>query len=208
MFHPPQAHPSYPEPLGKYLSLLLPRQWTLGQRTAPIKIERHFLPVRHERHCFLHTFTRTILVYFRHKLVMEREYLHSGFLPLAFSRQPLWSWLSRVPVPYIPVICSQLESSCPQTRFLFSNTLPAESHNPGLRTSPHACWCRCLAPSAAGEPVDLPWMSSSAKKCVKMLPEPSLIDLWADLPTVQHKPDVPLCRPHLCRWHRWGSPGD
>lgn len=70
MFHPPPAHLSYPEPLGKYLSLLLPRQWTLGQGTAPIKstnrkkissiMKRHFMPVGHERHCFLHTFSRTL----------------------------------------------------------------------------------------------------------------------------------------------------
>lgn len=92
-------------------------------------------------------------------------YFHIGFLPLAFSRQPLWSWPSMIPVPHIPVICSQLESSCPQTSAHSSNTLSAEPHNPGLRTSPLACWCRCLAPSAAAEPVDLPWMSSSAKEC-------------------------------------------
>lgn len=65
------------------------------------------------------------------------------------------------------MICSQLESSCPQTSSRSSNTLSAEFHNPGLRTSPHACWCQCLAPSAAGEPVDPPWMSSSAGKCKK-----------------------------------------
>lgn len=57
-------------------------------------MKRHFIPVRHERHCFLHTFSRTILVYFRHKLWLECEYLHSGFYLWPFPDNP--SGLGRV----------------------------------------------------------------------------------------------------------------
>lgn len=190
--HPPPAHLSYPETLGKYPSLLLPHQWTLGHDTAPLN--------------------GPFLVNFR---LFEFEYhLCRWFLPLAFSTQPLWSWKSMVPVPRIPAICSQLESRCPQTGVHSSYTLSEESHNPGLRTSPRAYWCRCLAPSAAGEPVDQPWMSSLPEECKNTtwtetwMSELSQIHLWADRPLIQHEPDACLCWPHLYRWHKWESLGN
>lgn len=122
---------------------------------------RHFICVRGESRCFFHTAPITLLVHFGLRLWLD----YGWFLPLAFSRRLLWPWTSTVPALHTPGICSQLESGRPQTSVHSSDTPSAEPHNPGPRTSPRACWCRCLAPSSAGEPVGPPWMSSSPDEC-------------------------------------------
>ena len=106
------------------------------------------------------TSSPTILVW----LVFITVFFLRGFLPLAFSKQPPWFWMSMVPAPCSPVMWAQLESSCPQTGVHSSNTAGAESHNPAGGTSLHSCLCQCLVPCPADGPVDLPWMSSSPCK--------------------------------------------
>lgn len=123
------------------------------------------------------------------------------FLPLAFSKQCPWSWMSMVPAHCSPVICAQLESRRPQTGARSSDTAGVESHNPAWRTSVHAGWCRCLAPSSADGPVDLPWMSSSPFKCAQTpWMVVSVFASWVGL-TLR----AGLCPSLLYRCHRWGE---
>lgn len=135
----------------------------------------------------------------------------SGFLPLAFSKQCHWFWVSLVRVHCIPVTCTQLESSCPQTGTHSSDTARAESHNPALRTSLHAGWCQCLVPCPADGPFDLLWKSSSPYKCIKT---PwmviSLFVSWVRLTCalIFHQLIIIqtcLCPSLLYRCHRWGQ---
>lgn len=87
-------------------------------------------------------------------------FLFGSSLLLVSSTTLPWSWMSMALVRCSPVICFQLENSHPQTGVHASDTVVAERHNPADRTSQHSGWCQCPGPCPAGEPLDLPWMSS------------------------------------------------
>lgn len=210
----PPAHSSYPGLLGKYPSLSLPRRWTLGQSTAPIKSTN------------------------REKISSITETFYTGetwetSLPSLISKNPFRIFQTRTdgnvsvvdfylwPFPDNPSGLGRVRAqflisqwSAPSWKAVVLKQTPTPQT---LSAQSLVILARELERLLVGAAALLPLLLVSQPICpgrhpqpksVKIRPQWKLCFVWLTREPTQHKPEVPLCQPHLCRGDRWGSPAD